>query len=75
MKILLEVKDEKVAFVMELLSSLKFVKAKTLDNDEEHTLNEKEELIADIKQAVEELKLVRAGKLKGIPAKQLLDEL
>ncbi len=36
---------------------------------------EKELLIKEIKEAVEELKLVRQGKLKGISAKQLLDEL
>lgn len=36
---------------------------------------EKTLLIKEIKQAVEEMKLIRAGKLKGTPAKQLLDEL
>jgi hypothetical protein len=36
---------------------------------------EKSLLMAEIKEAVEELKLVRQGKIKGIPAKQLLDEL
>jgi len=32
-------------------------------------------LINDVREAVEELKLIRQGKLEGIPAKELLDEL
>lgn len=68
MKVLLDIKDSKVPFVMELLNSLNFVKAKPLTD-------EKAELMGNIREAVEELKLVRQGKLKGIPAKELLDEL
>ncbi len=37
--------------------------------------DEKALLIEEIKEAVDELNLIRMGKLKGIPAKQLLDEL
>ena len=37
--------------------------------------DEKEQLKNEIREAVEELKLVREGKLKGIPARELLDEL
>lgn len=68
MKVLLDIKENKVSFVMELLSSLNFVKVKPLSD-------EKAELMSNIREAVEELKLVRQGKLKGIPAKELLDEL
>lgn len=68
MKVLLDIKDSKVSFVMELLNSLSFVKAKPLSE-------EKAELMGDIGEAVQELKLIREGKLKGIPAKELLDEL
>ncbi len=35
----------------------------------------KEQIVANIKQGVEEVKLVIAGKLKGRPARELLDEL
>jgi hypothetical protein len=35
----------------------------------------KEQILANIKQGVEEVKLVIAGKLKGRPARELLDEL
>jgi hypothetical protein len=68
MKVLLDIKDSKVSFVMELLNSFNFVKVKPLSD-------EKEELKSNIKEAVEELNLIKLGKLKGIPAKELLDEL
>jgi hypothetical protein len=68
MKVLLEIKESKVSFVMELLKSLSFVKVKPLSD-------EKAALLTDIKEAVEELNLIKQGKLKGIPAKDLLNEL
>ncbi|TRX37990.1 hypothetical protein FNW52_03570 [Flavobacterium sp. ZT3R18] len=34
-----------------------------------------EEILNNIRQAVEEMKLIKAGKLKGRPARELLDEL
>lgn len=68
MKVLLDIKDDKVAFVMELLNSLSFVKAKPLSN-------EKAELMSDIREAVEELKLVRQGKLQARNAENLINEL
>ena len=68
MKVLLDIKDSKASFVMELLNSLNFVKVKPLSD-------EKAELMSNIKEAVEELNLIKQGKLKGIPAKDLLNEL
>jgi hypothetical protein len=68
MKVLLDIKDSKASFVMELLNNFSFVKTKPLTD-------EKAELINEIKEAVENLKLVRQGKLKARPAKELLDEL
>lgn len=68
MKVLLDIKDSKAQFVMELLKSLSFVKAKPITE-------EKARLISEIKQAVEEMKLVRAGKLKARPIEDLLNEL
>jgi hypothetical protein len=68
MKVLLDIKDDKAFHLLEVLKSLPYVKTKTISN-------EKALLMEEIKEAVEELKLVRQGKLKGIPAKQLLDEL
>ncbi len=68
MKVLLDIKDSKVQFVMELLQNLSYVKAKPLSD-------EKAQLMSEIREAVENLKLVRRGKLKARPAKELLDEL
>lgn len=68
MKVLLDIKDSKASFVMELLKNFSFVKAKPLSD-------EKAQLINEIKEAVDNLKLVRQGKLKARPAKELLDEL
>jgi hypothetical protein len=68
MRVLLDIKDNKAMPLLELLKGLSYVKTKTISD-------EKALLIEGIKEAVEELKLIRKGKLKGIPAKQLLDEL
>lgn len=68
MKILLDIKDEKVPFIMELLEHFKFVKAKPLTPY-------KAGVMQGIKQAVEEVNLIKEGRLKAIPAKDLLDEL
>jgi len=68
MKVLLDIKDSKAGFVMELLSSFSYVKAKPLTKA-------KAKLVDDINEAIAELKLIKAGKLKGIPAEDLLNEL
>lgn len=68
MKLLLEIKDDKVAFILELLNNFKFVKVKPLTPY-------KAEVLEGIKKAVEEMKLINEGELKGIPAKDLLNEL
>jgi hypothetical protein len=68
MKVLLDIKDEKAAFVMELLSNFSFVKAKPLTD-------EKAQLMSEIREAVENLKLVREGKIVARSAWNLLDEL
>ena len=37
--------------------------------------NEKDEVLDSVRKAVEEMKLVKAGKLKGRPVEDLLNEL
>lgn len=69
MKILLEINDNKVSFFMELLKNFSFVKNATPIS------NSKDNLMQDIREAIEELNLIKQGKLKGIPARDLLDEL
>ena len=68
MKILLDIKDNKVDFVMELLRNFSFIKAKTLTPY-------KAQVLQDLKEAVESINLVKQGKLKARPAKDLLNEL
>ena len=68
MKVLLEIKENKAAFVMELLSNFKFVKVK------EPALG-KNKVLEELKEAVEEVKQIKAGKKKGQPLSEFLNEL
>ena len=68
MKVLLDIQDNKADFIMELLNSFSFVKAKQITK-------EKSQLIEDIKVAVDNLNLVKKGELKARPLSELLDEL
>jgi len=68
MKVLLEIKDTKAPFVLELLKNLPFVKAKTLTPY-------KAKVLEDVKEAVEEMNLIKAGKLKARNAEELYQEL
>ncbi len=68
MRVLLDIKDNKAQFVMELLKSLTYVKAKTITPA-------KAQLIEEIQEAVRNVNLVKAGKLKARPARELLNEL
>ena len=69
MKILLDIRNEaKVPFIMEFLKSQSYVKAKPITN-------EKAELMEEIREAVNEIKLVKQGKLKARPVEDLLNEL
>jgi len=68
MKVLLDIKDNKVKFIMELLKSFSFVKAKPLTPY-------KADILERIKEAVEEMKLIKVGKLKARNAEDLFSEL
>ena len=68
MKVMLEIKDSKADFVMELLNNLSFVKATPVSPY-------KKKVLGDLKQAVKEMHLIKQGKLKGIPVKELINEL
>lgn len=68
MKVLVDIRDNKADFVMELLNSLSFVKAQPISE-------EKAELIEEIREAVKNVKLVKQGKLKAKPLSELLREL
>jgi hypothetical protein len=68
MKVLLDIKDSKAQFVMELLKSFSFVKAKPLTPY-------KAAILEGLKEAVEEMKLIKSGKLKARNAEDLFNEL
>jgi len=68
MKVLIDIPDNKAAFFMELLKSISYVKAKPITD-------EKALLMSEIKEAVEEMKLIRAGKKKARNAEDFLNEL
>ena len=69
MKILLDIKDNKVAFFMEVLKNFTFVKKAIPLSDA------KANLMQDIRESVEELKLVKEGKLDARNAEDLINEL
>ena len=68
MRVLLDIKDNKADFVMELLHYLSFVKTQTISD-------EKVQLINELKEAVEEMKQIKAGKKKARNAEEFLNEL
>lgn len=68
MQLLLDIKDDRASFVLEVLRYFKFVKT------EEITIYEAD-VLAGIKDAVEEMKRIKAGKLKSRPIEELINEL
>lgn len=68
MKVLLEVKDNKADFVLELIESLTFVKAEVISTS-------KARFLKDFKQAIDDVGLAKEGKIKLKTAEELLDEL
>ncbi len=68
MKVLLDIKDDRATPLLEVLKGLSYVKAKTISE-------EKALLLEEIREAAENLAIVRRGKLKAHPAKDLLNDL
>lgn len=69
MQVLVEIPDSKAAFGLEVLRNLAFVKKVNPISGEKNLL------IQEVKEAVDNLILVKQGKLKAKPARELLDEL
>jgi hypothetical protein len=68
MKILLDIPDNKAASFMDVIKSISYVKAKPLTDA-------KALLMEELREAVEEIKLIRAGKKKARNAEDFLNEL
>jgi hypothetical protein len=67
MKILLDIPDNKATSFMDIMNSISYVKAKPLTDS-------KAKLMSEIKEAVEEMKLIRAGKKKARNAEDFLND-
>ena len=70
-RIVLTVSPRKYSFLMELLQNFDFVQVA----QEDYEGDSREEIITNLKQAAKDLKLIKEGKLKGRPARELLKEL
>jgi hypothetical protein len=69
-QVTLHIPDKKYPLFMELAHSLNFVKKIEVDENPG-----KEKILKGIKQAVKEMNLVKAGKLKARDARELINEL
>ena len=68
MKVLLEIPDNKASSLMEVLQSMSYVKVK-------QSTDSKALLLKEIKDAVEEMKLIKSGKKDARNAEHFLNEL
>jgi hypothetical protein len=68
MRVLLDIKDNKAKSLLEVLKGLSYVKTKTISD-------EKALLMEEVKEAVEELNLIKAGKKQARNAEDFLNEL
>jgi hypothetical protein len=68
MKVLLDINDDKALHLLEVLKGLSYVKTKQLTDS-------KAQLMSEIREAVEEMKHIRAGKKQARNAEDFLNEL
>ena len=68
MKILLDIPDNKTSSLLDVLKSISYVKARPLTEA-------KALFMEELRDAVEEMKLIRTGKKKGCKAETFLNEL
>jgi len=68
-RVVLNVAARKYNFFMELLKNFNFVQLEENDGDS------REEIIANLKEAAKELKLLKEGKLETRPLNDFLDEI
>jgi len=68
MKAVLDIRDNRAPYIIELLNSFSYVKVQPITN-------KKALLLREIKEAVDTVNLVKKGKIKARPAIELLDEI
>ena len=70
MKIILDIKENRIAFFMELIKSLDFISIVKKVKDEKES-----QIVSDLAEAFEDVKQYEQGKIKLKSAKDLLNEL
>jgi hypothetical protein len=70
--ITITIPKSKIKLLLQKLSEWGFARKVEVEEDDEPT---KEEILAGIKEAVEEVKLIRAGKINAVPLADFLNEL
>jgi hypothetical protein len=68
MKVLLDIPDEKAPHLLDVLRHISYVKVKPITD-------EKAQLLSDIREAVEEMKLIRSGKKEARNFSEFLNEI
>lgn len=68
MKLIVDVKENKAEFLLEVLRNFSFVKATPISE-------EKAKIISDLKEAVDEVKLAKEGKIQLQSAEDFLNEI
>ncbi len=68
MKVLLDIPDNRASSLMDVLKSISYVKAKRLTDS-------KAKLLEEIRETVEEMKLIKSGKRKAQNAEDFLNKL
>ena len=80
-QLILNIPDNRFGFFMEVLKNFEFVRVdsksdkKTLSEIESVMSPHKRKIWRDIKEGLNDVKLIEEGKLKAKPLKELLDEL
>ena len=69
--LVLEIENKKLKFFKDLIQNFSFVKVQETELDEDSD----EQVIANIRQGVKELRLVEQGKMQGTSFKDFLKEL
>lgn len=73
-EITIAVPDNKYDFTLNLVKNLKFVKKVNAPSKPKMSRS-KAKFLKDLEEAVEEVKLIKAGKKKGTPIEEFLNEL
>lgn len=72
MRLVLNIRDDKAGFLLELLRNFPFVTTEEITDSAERT---EAQILEDLREALEEVKLAKAGRIELQSARAFLDEL